>query len=70
MPSPHIRRTAPYASILVLLMFAVTASAQDPHLPHWSYSGAEGPVHWGSLDWHSFHRKGQRRQILEKPTFR
>ena len=49
MHSPHMRRTASYASVLAL-MFAVSATAQESHPPHWSYSGAESPEHWGSLD--------------------
>jgi len=49
MHSPHIRRTAPYAGVLVLLTFAAFSTAQESHPPHWSYSGAESPAHWGSL---------------------
>jgi carbonic anhydrase len=49
MHSPHMRRTASFAGVLVL-MFAVFGAAQESHPPHWSYSGAESPAHWGSLD--------------------
>jgi carbonic anhydrase len=35
---------------LVLSMFAAVGTAQETHPPHWSYSGAESPDHWGSLD--------------------
>jgi carbonic anhydrase len=48
--SPHIRRTVTYAGNLVLLMFVALGTAQESHPPHWSYSGAESPAHWGSLD--------------------
>jgi len=44
-----VRRTAPYAGVLVLLMFAVFSTAQESHPPHWSYSGAESPAHWGNI---------------------
>jgi len=49
MHSPHIRSSAPGVSILVLLIFPGFATAQEPRLPQWSYSGAESPAHWGSL---------------------
>jgi carbonic anhydrase len=48
--SPDVRRTASYASNLALLMFATFGTAQESHPPHWSYSGAESPAHWSSLD--------------------
>jgi carbonic anhydrase len=50
MHSSHIRRAAPYAGVLVLLTFATFGTAQESHPPHWSYSGADSPAHWGSLD--------------------
>jgi carbonic anhydrase len=50
MHSPHISWTARHASILVLLMFPVFGTAQESRPPHWSYSGAEGPAHWGTLN--------------------
>jgi carbonic anhydrase len=50
MHSANIRRTATYVGSLLLLMFAAFGTAQESHPPHWSYSGAESPAHWGSLD--------------------
>jgi carbonic anhydrase len=50
MHSRHMRRTATYVTNLVLLLFAAFGAAQESHPPHWSYSGPEGPAHWGSLD--------------------
>ena len=37
---------------LIAVTSAVPALAQghDTHAPHWSYSGLEGPDHWGDLD--------------------
>ena len=32
-----------------LVGFALSASAQEVHSPHWSYEGANGPEHWGEL---------------------
>jgi len=40
-------------SILLALWavsFWMTSSAQEPHAPHWSYEGKEGPKHWGQID--------------------
>lgn len=34
----------------VLTQFATVCAAQEKHAPHWSYSGKEGPEHWGDLD--------------------
>lgn len=38
--------------LLVLAVSATPARAQghDGHAPHWSYSGPDGPDHWGDLD--------------------
>jgi carbonic anhydrase len=40
------------AAVLVLTISARPALAQghDDHAPHWSYSGPDGPDHWGDLD--------------------
>jgi carbonic anhydrase len=45
-----ICRTALFASNLSLLMLPSFIAAQESHPPHWTYSGAEDPKHWGKLD--------------------
>ncbi len=35
--------------VLCLLIFVTVAAVAEDHPPHWSYSGATGPAHWGDL---------------------
>ena len=39
-----------FASILGLLITPIFSTPQESHPPHWTYSGAENPEHWGKLD--------------------
>lgn len=34
----------------MLTLSSGVCTAQEKHAPHWSYSGAEGPEHWGDLE--------------------
>jgi len=35
---------------LCVILFWTASPAQEPHPPHWSYEGQEGPKYWGRLD--------------------
>ncbi len=37
-------------STVAVLMTCATGGALAGEAPHWTYSGEEGPVHWGTLD--------------------
>jgi len=50
MNSKSKRKALPLVSILGLLLFLVSAVAQEPHPAHWAYSGPDGPKHWAKLD--------------------
>jgi carbonic anhydrase len=41
---------AAVALILTISARPALAQAHDDHPPHWSYSGPDGPDHWGDLD--------------------
>jgi carbonic anhydrase len=43
-------KALPLIPILGLLLFPVTAVAQEPHPAHWAYSGPDGPKEWAKLD--------------------
>jgi carbonic anhydrase len=43
-------RAVLFASTLSLIGLPVRSSAQEPHPPHWTYEGKEGPKEWGKLD--------------------
>src|SRR6478735_3563929 len=45
------RRLFPMCGVLASLALVGAASFAQGHAgPHWSYSGSEGPDHWGELD--------------------
>jgi carbonic anhydrase len=48
MTSQRLTRLAGLAGAVTL--FGMIALAQEHAGPHWSYSGANGPDHWGALD--------------------
>lgn len=35
---------------LAIMLLACSASADEKHHPHWSYSGSTGPASWGALE--------------------
>jgi len=43
-------KTALAAVAISTALFSVNAGAQEPHPPHWSYSGDSNPKDWGKLD--------------------
>jgi carbonic anhydrase len=43
-------KALPLVSILGLLLFPLSAVAQETHPAHWAYSGPDGPKHWAKLD--------------------
>lgn len=50
MKSLSLFRTVLWVSTLGLLALPAIVSAQEATPPHWGYSGADDPKHWGSLD--------------------
>jgi carbonic anhydrase len=46
----HFLMTVLFASTLGLPITAIFRAAQEGHSPHWTYSGPEGPTHWGKLN--------------------
>lgn len=49
MNSDPFCRTVVFALFLIPIGLPALSAAQEAH-PHWTYSGQEGPVHWGKLD--------------------
>jgi carbonic anhydrase len=38
------------AGVWMLLVLPVLHAAEEGHPPHWAYTGAQSPAHWGELD--------------------
>jgi carbonic anhydrase len=47
-----VHRKSPFLvlGVLVALVAPAKLFAQEPHAPHWTYEGPDGPKHWGELD--------------------
>lgn len=43
-------KTVLFICALGLVITPTFSTGQESHPPHWTYSGAEGPSHWGNLD--------------------
>ena len=43
-------KTVLVGSMLIQFITPTFSAAQETHLPHWTYSGAESPKEWGKLD--------------------